>query len=90
MSKEKPSFLQNVKGMFRDRETSLRDKMMIVIGAAYIVSPIDIVPDLMPLLGYGDDLAVLLGTITLLRRTYKNYVQRSRVVATQELDDYNK
>jgi uncharacterized membrane protein YkvA (DUF1232 family) len=81
---KKPTFFQNVVGMFQDKRTPLRDKLLIIGGVLYLLSPIDLVPDLLALLGYTDDLAVLIGTFRLFRRTYNEYVRRTQVVATQE------
>lgn len=39
---------------------SLRDKAYIVGALGYLISPIDLVPDAIPIAGLGDDLAVLL------------------------------
>jgi uncharacterized membrane protein YkvA (DUF1232 family) len=81
----KPSFLENVVGMFRDRGTPTRDKVMMIAGAVYIFSPIDLLPDLVPLLGYTDDLGVLIGTVGLFIRSYRRYVRNRDVVAVQSL-----
>lgn len=81
--RDKPSFWQNVVGMFRDQETPLRDKVLIVVGIVYIISPIDLIPDFLPVIGYTDDLGVLIGTVSLFRRTYNAYVKRTRIVGEQ-------
>ena len=39
---------------------SLRDKAYIVGALGYLISPLDLVPDAIPITGLGDDLAVLL------------------------------
>ena len=44
-------------------KTSLRYKAIIVGALGYFISPFDIIPDLMPVLGYTDDVAVLLAVI---------------------------
>jgi uncharacterized membrane protein YkvA (DUF1232 family) len=82
----KPGFFQNVIGMFQDKGTPMRDKLLIAGGVLYILSPIDLIPDLIVLLGFTDDLAVAVGTISLFRRTYNNYVQRNRIVDEQEFN----
>lgn len=43
----------------RDRMTSLLTKLMAFPVDAYALSPIDLVPDFIPVLGYLDDLIVL-------------------------------
>lgn len=80
----KPSFFQNVVGMFKDKHTPLRDKLLIAGGTVYILSPVDLIPDLIMLLGYTDDLAVLIGTYRVFRRAYNAYMRRSDVVSEQE------
>ncbi len=38
----------------------LKDKMLIFAGLGYFILPIDLVPDLTPIIGYSDDLAAFL------------------------------
>jgi len=70
---------QNIVGMFKDPRTPLRDKLLMIGGVVYFLSPIDIVPDFLLLLGYTDDLAVLVGTYTLFRRSMKRYRARKQL-----------
>jgi uncharacterized membrane protein YkvA (DUF1232 family) len=39
---------------------SVRDKAVIIGALGYLISPLDVVPDAIPIAGLGDDLAVLL------------------------------
>lgn len=48
-----------------DNETPLRVRAALLGALAYFVLPFDFVPDFLPLLGYGDDAAVLAGAIKL-------------------------
>lgn len=74
-------FLGNFFGMMRDRATPCRDKILIVIGLVYLLSPIDLIPEaVLTVLGLTDDLAVLIGTISLIRNNYKRYVNRQNVI----------
>lgn len=41
-------------------KVSLKDKALIVGALGYLISPIDVVPDAIPIVGLGDDLGVLL------------------------------
>ncbi|ARU60003.1 hypothetical protein CBW65_02180 [Tumebacillus avium] len=76
----KPNFFQNVSGMFRDKYTPLRDKLLIIGGAVYLISPIDLIPDFLFIVGYTDDFACLVGTGTLFYKTYNRYMKRNRIV----------
>lgn len=40
-------------------KVSLKDKAIIVGALGYLISPLDVVPDAFPIIGLGDDLAVL-------------------------------
>jgi uncharacterized membrane protein YkvA (DUF1232 family) len=42
-----------------DRDTPLQVKAALLGALAYFVLPIDLVPDILPVLGYADDAAVL-------------------------------
>lgn len=44
-------------GTYRDIE--LKNLIIIVAGLIYFISPIDLIPDFLPLLGYADDVALL-------------------------------
>ncbi|MCR4774301.1 MAG: DUF1232 domain-containing protein [Prevotella sp.] len=41
-------------------KVSVKDKAIIIGALGYLISPLDVVPDAIPLAGLGDDLAVLI------------------------------
>ena len=41
-------------------KVSIKDKAIIVGALGYLISPLDVVPDAIPIIGLGDDLAVLI------------------------------
>jgi uncharacterized membrane protein YkvA (DUF1232 family) len=45
---------------FRDGGVPWQKKALVVLALAYFISPLDTIPDLVPLLGYLDDLGVIL------------------------------
>lgn len=49
----------------KDRRTPLLAKILIAISVSYALSPIDLIPDFIPVLGYVDDLILLPGIIAL-------------------------
>ena len=65
-----------------DRATPLQVKGALVAALAYFVLPFDFVPDMLPLLGYGDDAAVLL---TALRMVAGHIKPEHREAARQAL-----
>ncbi len=46
--------------LMQSDKVSLKDKAIIIGALGYLISPIDIVPDAIPIAGLADDLAVLL------------------------------
>jgi uncharacterized membrane protein YkvA (DUF1232 family) len=48
-----------------DRDTPLPVKMSLIGALAYFVLPVDAIPDVLPVLGFTDDAAVLASTIKL-------------------------
>lgn len=50
---------------YKDSRTPLVAKLLVIITVAYAISPVDIIPDFIPILGYLDDLIILPLLITL-------------------------
>jgi uncharacterized membrane protein YkvA (DUF1232 family) len=48
-----------------DRETPFQVRAVLLGALAYFVMPIDVVPDLLPVLGFADDAAVLAAAVKL-------------------------
>ncbi len=45
--------------MLQSKSISLKDKALILGALGYLISPLDAIPDAIPIMGLGDDLAVL-------------------------------
>ena len=58
-------------------------KVIIAIALAYLVAPIDSIPDLIPVLGFSDDLGLL---ITVLSKIAIHIKDESRQQARQDVD----
>ena len=59
--------LKLLRRLLLDERVPLWQKAIPVAAALYLVSPLDLIPDFLPLLGQLDDLAVLWGSLRLFR-----------------------
>ncbi|HEY3115001.1 MAG TPA: YkvA family protein [Gemmatimonadaceae bacterium] len=57
--KDLPNFLRLLGGLLTDRRVSNTDKLLVAGAIAYILLPMDFIPDYIPFLGEVDDLFVL-------------------------------
>ena len=73
----------NLKGVF---EISTADKLKIVGAIVYVITTIDAVPDLIPVLGFGDDIGVVAYVIGKLGKLIKEYEEFERVRRNEEKD----
>jgi uncharacterized membrane protein YkvA (DUF1232 family) len=48
---------------FQEKETPIWAKGIIVGALGYFISPVDAIPDIVPVVGYADDLGVLIAAI---------------------------
>lgn len=55
-----PTYARMVWGLVRDPRTPVGLKAMLAAALAYVVFPIDLIPDAIPIIGQADDLTVLL------------------------------
>ena len=73
----------NLKGEF---EISTADKLKIVGAIVYVITTIDAVPDIIPVLGFGDDIGVVAYVIGKLGKLIKKYEEFERVRRNEEKD----
>jgi uncharacterized membrane protein YkvA (DUF1232 family) len=57
--KQIPAYLRLLGGLLTDRRVSALDKLLVAGAIAYIVSPMDLLPDFVPFLGEVDDVFLL-------------------------------
>jgi uncharacterized membrane protein YkvA (DUF1232 family) len=63
------SFAKDIMALFRymcDSGVVWHRKAVVVAGLIYFISPIDVIPDFIPVVGYLDDLGVILAVIKFL------------------------
>jgi uncharacterized membrane protein YkvA (DUF1232 family) len=85
-----PSYLRLLVGLMTDGRVSALDKALVAGAIAYVVMPLDFIPDVIPFLGEVDDIFLL---VTSLQRLIAN-AGRSALLAhwrgdPSELDDLN-
>jgi uncharacterized membrane protein YkvA (DUF1232 family) len=54
-----PQYLRLLGGLITDKRVSMVDKLIVAGAIAYIVMPIDLIPDFIPFFGEVDDLYIL-------------------------------
>ena len=67
-----------------DRDTPLQVKAALIGALAYFVLPFDAVPDILPVLGFADDAAIL---ATALRIVANHLTPAHRAAAQRKLDE---
>ncbi len=55
-----PNFVRLYGRLFRDARVSMWPKALLILSLLYVLSPIDIIPDVIPFYGEVDDLVVLI------------------------------
>lgn len=64
---------QSLKEMFKDKNAPKWPKIVGILALIYLISPVDLVTDIVPVVGLLDDLAILLATATAIGKSLKNY-----------------
>lgn len=59
-----------------DDATPVKVKAVGAAALAYFISPIDLIPDVIPVIGYSDDMAVLAGALVMLAPYLTDEIRR--------------
>lgn len=57
----------------RDREAPLLPRLFVLIALVYVLSPVDLIPDAIPILGWLDDVGVLSLALAWAARSSERY-----------------
>lgn len=68
-------------------KVALKDKAIIVGALGYLVSPLDVIPDAIPIVGLGDDLAVLLYVIGKIGNVSEEIKEKAKAKLTKWFDE---
>ena len=68
-------------------KVSIKDKAIIVGALGYLVSPLDVIPDAIPIVGLGDDLAVLLYVIGKIGDVSEEIKEKAKSKLTKWFDE---
>jgi uncharacterized membrane protein YkvA (DUF1232 family) len=75
----------------RDPRVPWQAKVVVALVVAYAASPIDLIPDFIPVLGYLDDLVILpLGILLALKMIPEDVMKRCRCAANTTRTDASK
>lgn len=69
--------------MLVDKEVDLKSKITIVAGLGYFILPFDFIPDFLPVIGFTDDLSVLMFTFSIVKEKL-NDTYRLKARSTME------
>lgn len=65
----------------------MRKNWMLLIAIVYVLSPIDFLPDVLPLLGFGDDIFVMLFTLYLRWQQHRSDSLKDNVIEGEVLEN---
>jgi len=76
-----PIYGQLLVALMRDPRVPWSNKLLLGIGAAYVISPVDLIPDFIPIISRIDDLAILVIAIDLFLDTVPREVLIEKLYA---------
>lgn len=67
------------------RRVSFRDKSLIIGALGYLILPTDLIPDLLPSIGYSDDLTALITVFNVVKHNIDDNIRQQAQKKVQEL-----
>lgn len=88
--KQLPVYLRLLGGLLTDRRVLSLDKLLVAGAIAYILMPIDVIPDFIPFLGEVDDVFILVMALQrLVENAGRNVLLAHWTGAVEDLADLN-
>ena len=88
MLKEVQNYIQAFYKLLIDPNAQRVHKAITVIALLYMISPVDLVPDAIPGVGYLDDIAVILTAVSLIGRiAIEAYIEANKALEKQKQSD---
>jgi uncharacterized membrane protein YkvA (DUF1232 family) len=85
-----PHYLKLLFGLLRDRRVSIVDKLLVAGAIAYVLSPVDLIPDVIPFFGEVDDVFLVLTALQrLIANAGRHVLLDHWAGAREELHDLN-
>lgn len=72
--------LVHIRRYFRDEKVPGWRKFVVVGAVAYVLLPIDLIPDLVPVLGWLDDLGAIGAALTFFARDISNHAAKEKAI----------
>ena len=86
-----PTYIRLVWALLRDRRVGAPQKLILAGIVGYLVFPVDLIPDVVPVLGQLDDIAVvLLGIDLFIRSAPQDIVDEHLARITQDRDQLSR
>ena len=85
MLRKMPAYARLIWALARDPRVPIQQKLVLGAVAGYLVFPIDIIPDFIPVLGQLDDLGVLIFGLDFFIRTRPRKSSRSTCLASRAM-----
>lgn len=62
------TFLSNIRKAWQNPHTPWAARLLLLAGIAYVLIPMDLVPDVIPVIGWLDDMAILPAALFIFQR----------------------
>jgi uncharacterized membrane protein YkvA (DUF1232 family) len=72
---------------FRDREASIVGKVFVLAAVLYVISPVDLIPDAFPIVGWLDDMGVMSLAVAWMWKVVGRYREAPQLASATRRDE---